>query len=66
MKTHMRLDATIEEVISACKKASVYEFIETLPNGCETNVGEIDSNLSSGEKQRLGIAREFLHNQQVT
>ena len=57
-----KIDATEEEVIEACKKASVHEFIQTLPNGYKTNVGEIGSNLSSGEKQRLGIARAFLHN----
>ncbi|MGX4598914.1 ABC transporter ATP-binding protein [Faecalimicrobium sp. JNUCC 81] len=60
-----KIDATYEEVVEAAKKASIHEFIETLPNGYKTNVGEIGSNLSSGEKQRLGIARAFLHNSQV-
>ena len=58
-------DATREEVIEACKKASIHEFIETLPKGYETNAGELGSNFSSGEKQRLGIARAFLHNADI-
>ncbi|GAA0103799.1 thiol reductant ABC exporter subunit CydC [Paraclostridium sordellii] len=60
-----KVDVSKEEVIQACKKASIHEFIKTLPKGYETNVGEIGSNLSSGEKQRLGIARAFLHDSQV-
>ena len=53
--------ASIEEVIRACEKASIHEFIETLPNRYDTNVGELGSRLSSGERQRLGLARAFLH-----
>lgn len=53
-------DASEEEVIEACKKASIHEFILSLPNGYETKVSELGSNLSSGEKQRIGLARAFL------
>lgn len=59
------IDATLDDVINACKKASIHEFVNTLPNGYETNVGELGGNLSSGEKQRLGIARAFLHNADI-
>lgn len=54
-------NATREQVIEACKKASVHEFIESLPNGYDTEVGELGDGLSGGERQRLGIARAFLH-----
>ncbi|KGM97627.1 ABC transporter ATP-binding protein [Clostridium botulinum] len=54
-------DATIEEVKVAAKKASIHKFIESLPNGYKTKVGELGENLSGGERQRLGIARAFLH-----
>ena len=57
-----KLDATDEEIIAACKKASVHEFIMSLPQGYDTMVGELGDTLSGGERQRLGIARAFLHN----
>lgn len=60
-----KADATREEVIGAAKKASVHEFICSLPNGYETNVAEIGSSLSGGERQRIGIARAFLHDCEV-
>lgn len=57
-----KLDATDEEITEACKKASVHEFIMSLPKGYETEVGELGDTLSGGEKQRIGLARAFLHN----
>ena len=57
-----KVTATNEEVITAAKKASIHNFIETLPNGYETKVGELGGNVSSGEKQRIGLARAFLSN----
>ena len=56
-----KLDATDEEIIAACKKASVHDFIMTLPQGYDTPVGELGDTLSGGERQRLGLARAFLH-----
>ncbi len=57
-----KLSATRDEIISACKKASVHDFIMSLPNGYETQVGELGETLSGGERQRIGLARAFLHN----
>ena len=57
-----KLDATDEEIMEACKKASVHDFIMTLPKGYDTPVGELGDTLSGGERQRLGLARAFLHN----
>ena len=58
-------DATDEEIIEACKKASVHDFIMSLPQGYDTPVGELGDTLSGGERQRLGLARAFLHNAPV-
>ena len=57
-----RLDTSKEEVIAACKKASIHDFIMTLPEAYETQVGELGETLSGGERQRIGLARAFLHN----
>ena len=57
-----RRDATLEEMMEAAKKASIHDFILSLPEGYQTKMTELGGNLSDGEKQRIGIARAFLHN----
>ena len=56
-----RPGASREEIMEAAKKASIHDFILSLPNGYDTKVGELGDTLSGGERQRIGIARAFLH-----
>ena len=64
MKNNLRIakrDASDAEIEAACRKASVHDFIMSLPQGYDTTVGELGDTLSGGERQRLGLARAFLH-----
>lgn len=60
-----RLDATDEEVVEAAKKANIHDYIMSLENGYETQIGERGVKLSGGQKQRLSIARVFLKNPSI-
>ena len=57
-----RLDATHEEVVEAARRANIHEYVQSLPDGYDTVVGERGVRLSGGQKQRLSIARVFLKN----
>lgn len=58
-------NATREEIIEAAKKASVHDFIMSTPNGYDTKLAELGDSISGGEKQRIGIARAFLHDSKM-
>jgi len=60
--TYGKIDATDEEIIDSAKKARIYDFIQSLPNGMGSFVGEHGVKLSGGQKQRVAIARVFLKN----
>ncbi len=53
--------ASDKEIMAACEKASIADFVRRLPSGLDTQVGELGDALSGGERQRLGLARMFLH-----
>ena len=60
-----RPDASEEEIMEACRKASVHEAILRLPDGYDTVIGELGDTLSGGERQRISLARAFLHDARI-
>jgi len=60
-----KLEASLEEIVEAAKKANAHDFIMALPNGYDTDIGQRGVKLSGGQKQRLSIARVFLKNPPV-
>ena len=57
-----RADATMEEIVAAAKEAGAHDFIEAMPDGYNTRVGELGERLSGGQRQRISIARAMLKN----
>ena len=62
---YAKADATMEEIEAACKTASIHDFIQSLPDGYNTEVGNRGLKLSGGEKQRISIARVILKNPEI-
>ncbi len=60
-----KAEATMEEMIEAAKKASIHDFIMSLPEGYQTKLSELGDSVSGGERQRIGIARAFLHGSDI-
>ena len=60
-----KADATMEEIVAAAKKASIHDFIMSTPEGYDTKLAELGDSVSGGEKQRIGIARAFLHDSKM-